>query len=153
MAREITLRILFQYEMSESANPVEVFSLFCRNFTPGQDDEEVLGCGQKLFEQALPFVRELFFGVIGHQAELDRALEEASDNWRLSRMSRVDRNVMRLALFEMLYRDDIPYKVSINEAIELGKAFGAEDSGAFINGILDRIHRNILQRESAGVRE
>ena len=64
-------------------------------------------------------------------------------------MNRVDRNVMRLALFEILYLDDIPPKVSINEAIELGKSFGADDSGAFINGVLDSIHRRMLEQPMA----
>ncbi|MFH1135945.1 MAG: transcription antitermination factor NusB [Pseudomonadota bacterium] len=139
--REIALSILFQYEASESPSPEETFNLFCANFGPSEDADEVLGLDLALFEQALPFVRDLFFGVASHQAELDRKIMEASDNWRIDRMSRVDRNVMRLALFEMLYRKDIPPKVSINEAIELGKEFGAQDSGAFINGILDRIRK------------
>ncbi|MEW5723565.1 MAG: transcription antitermination factor NusB [Thermodesulfobacteriota bacterium] len=144
LAREIALRILFQYEASEGLTPEETFNLFCRHFAPEFDEEKVLGCDDPGFEKALPFVRELFFGVASHQEEIDRILGEASEHWRLDRMSRVDRNVMRLAVYEMLFRQDIPPKVSINEAVDLGKAFGAEDSGSFINGVLDRIHKQRL---------
>jgi len=119
--------------------------LFCENFSLREDLKEILDCDQAGFEEALPFARELFFGVAAHMAELDGLLEKASEHWRLDRMSRVDRNVLRLALYEMLYRPDIPLKVSLNEAIDLGKSYGSEDSGAFINGVLDRIHREISQ--------
>lgn len=147
LAREITLRILFQYEVSENLSPEETFALFCSNFGPGHDDEMTLDCDDPRFEQALPFFRDLFFGVTKNLKDLDKVLEEASDNWRLYRMSRVDRNVMRLALYEMLYRADIPPKVSINEAIDLGKSFGTEESGAFINGVLDKIHHKMQRGE------
>ena len=141
LSREIALSVLFQYEASEQLTPQKTFDLFCNNFGPETDEDLVLGCDRKIFKQALPFVREIFLGVTSHQKQLDKILNEASENWRLDRMSRVDRNVMRLALYEMLYREDIPLKVSINEAIDLGKQFGAADSGSFINGILDRINQ------------
>ncbi len=69
---------------------------------------------------------------------MDEVIEEVSSNWRLDRMARVDRNVLRLAVYELL-RTDVPVKVVINEAIELGKKFGSESSGAFVNGVLDKI--------------
>ncbi len=74
-----------------------------------------------------------------NQAEIDQLIEKHSHNWRLDRMSRIDRNVMRLGVFELKYRPDIPKKVSINEAVELGKNFGTEESSAFVNGLLDRV--------------
>jgi N utilization substance protein B len=74
-----------------------------------------------------------------HRADLDELIEAHSHNWRLERMARVDRNVLRLGTFELKYRPDIPRKVTINEAIELGKRFGNEESAAFINGLLDRL--------------
>jgi len=79
-------------------------------------------------------------GVLQHKDEIDQFIERFSNNWKISRMSRVDRNIMRIAVFEILYCDDIPFKVSINEAVDLGKRYGTEESGAFINGILDSIH-------------
>lgn len=151
LAREIALRILFQYEASESLTPQETFDLFCRSFSPEGDeteDPDVLGCERGGFKRALPFIQDLFFGVTSHQKELDNMLAEASDNWKLGRMSRVDRNVMRIALYEMLYKEDIPFKVSLNEAVDLGKEFGTEDSGAFINGVLDHIHLQLVPKDS-----
>ena len=73
-------------------------------------------------------------------------VERFSQNWKISRMSCVDRNVMRIAVYELLYCDDIPPKVSINEAVDIGKKFGTQESGAFINGIMDSI-RGALEKE------
>ncbi len=86
-----------------------------------------------------PFAEQLVRGVHLHQAEIDQMIVSASENWRIDRMSIVDRNILRIALFEMLYCPDVPPKVSINEAIDIGKKFGSEDSGAFINGVLDHV--------------
>jgi len=77
-------------------------------------------------------------------------IERVSSNWKLSRMSCVDRNILRVAVYELLYCQDIPSKVSINEAIDVGKKFGTDDSGAFINGILDSI-RLTLENEDMAV--
>jgi transcription antitermination protein NusB len=89
--------------------------------------------------EAVKFARDLVDGVIAHRAEIDRLIEQHSHNWRLDRMSRIDRNVLRLGVFELKYRPDIPKKVSLNEAVELGKNFGTEESSAFVNGLLDRV--------------
>ena len=86
-----------------------------------------------------PFFLELVDGVMTHKTEIDRLLDKSARNWKVSRMPAVDRNIMRIAVFEMLKRDDIPASVSINEAVEIGKKFGTRDSGSFINGVLDRI--------------
>ena len=85
------------------------------------------------------FAKELIAGVKLHQPELDAIIEEHSHNWRLDRMQRIDRNVLRIGVFELKYLTDIPRKVTINEAVELAKNFGNEASSAFINGLLDRI--------------
>ncbi|RLB93364.1 MAG: transcription antitermination factor NusB, partial [Deltaproteobacteria bacterium] len=87
-----------------------------------------------------PLFTELVQGVRRHLHQIDRIIERFSSNWKLSRMAAVDRNVLRLAVYELLCRPDIPSKVSINEAIDIGKKYGTEESGAFINGILDAIH-------------
>ena len=84
-------------------------------------------------------IRCLPLGVREKRAELDRLLKRHSENWRLDRMSPVDRNILRLAAFEMQYCADVPPKAAMNEAIDLGKRFGSEESGAFINGILDSL--------------
>ena len=82
---------------------------------------------------------ELVRGVAANRRSIDDAIEGASANWRLDRMAKVDRNVLRLAVYELRHRTDVPVKVVINEAIELAKKYGAEGSGAFVNGVLDQL--------------
>ncbi len=89
--------------------------------------------------QAHGFALELVVGVREQLSSLDAALEQHSHNWRVDRMQRIDRNVLRLGTYELLHRPDIPRKVTINEAVELAKRFGNEDSAAFVNGLLDRL--------------
>ena len=89
------------------------------------------------------FVREQVHGISEHLAEVDRMVTSHAENWRLGRMSVVDRNILRLAVYELLFRDDIPPIVSINEAIDLSKKFGTDESGGFVNGILDSIYKAI----------
>jgi transcription antitermination factor NusB len=87
------------------------------------------------------FAGKLVRGTIAHREEIDAIIIAAAQNWHLRRMAIVDRNILRMAVYEMLYADDIPAKVSINEAIEMGKRYSTQQSGSFINGILDRIRR------------
>lgn len=138
LARELALRLLFQRDL-EGGTPESTALTFESNFSPELDDENSLDLTSDDFHRAWPMARELFFGVSGHLAELDSAISQVAANWSLSRMSPVDRGLIRLAYFEMLYRDDIPTKVSLNEALEIAKSYGDDDSGAFINGILDRL--------------
>ena len=85
------------------------------------------------------FARRLVEGVCAHRADIDHRIQARARNWTLCRMNAVDRNVLRLAVFELFYRSDIPLIVSVDEAVELAKAFGDRDSGKFVNGILDRL--------------
>jgi len=123
-SREFALQALFDMDMSQN-NSEERIELFCRNFTPSN--------------KVLPFFQGLILGIKKNKNEIDSLIEKFSSNWKISRISCVDRNVMRIAVYEMLYCEDIPSKVSINEAIEIGKKYGSEDSGSFINGILDSV--------------
>lgn len=91
-------------------------------------------------------MERLVLGVLEHCQEIDRLIEKYSENWRLVRMNIVDRTILRMAIFELLYCEEIPPKVTLNEAIELGKRYGSEDSGSFINGILDRIQNEEVQK-------
>jgi len=127
-SRELAIKVLFHLEFS-SDDPAIVFALICNNFAASEDVK--------------PFSEELVLGVCGHVKELDSLIGKASKNWRLERIARVDRSILRLAVYELLYRDDIPPKVTINEAVDLGKKFGTEESGAFINGILDKIYSTL----------
>ena len=85
------------------------------------------------------FAKELVEGVMAHREEIDGKIRGAAENWEMGRMAVVDRNILRLGTYELVYREDIPPKVTINEAVELGKRYGTVDSGTFVNGILDRI--------------
>jgi len=110
-------------------------------------DEALLGVDDFLRHEAPDepeaheFARQLLSGTLDHQGEIDKVISAAAQNWNLRRMALVDRNILRMAVYEMLHVGDIPAKVSINEAIEMGKRFSTQQSGAFINGILDRIRR------------
>jgi len=90
------------------------------------------------------FARRLINGTCRARSEIDALLVRVARNWNLSRMAAVDRNVLRMAIYELLYCQDIPPKVAINEAIEIGKKYSTVNSGAFINGILDRVHLDHL---------
>jgi N utilization substance protein B len=85
------------------------------------------------------FADELVIGCANAQVELDAKIRSVSKHWRLERMARVDRNIIRLATFELMHQPDIPRRVTLNEAVELAKRFGNEESPAFVNGVLDRI--------------
>ena len=87
------------------------------------------------------YTRTLVEGVLEKKGEIDKLIAASAENWTLDRMAVVDRNILRLAVYEMKYRDDVPYRVAIDEAVELANLYGSKDSGAFVNGILDRIHR------------
>jgi N utilization substance protein B len=127
-AREIALQVLYQLDISDG-NPREVLRLYWENFAPTA--------------KALDFCQRLVQGVHQNQPQIDQLIEETSENWSLKRMSFVDRNILRMATFELWKCPDIPFKVTLNEAVELAKKFSTDESGAFINGILDKIHAHL----------
>ena len=94
------------------------------------------------------YAREVLQGIEAHQPEIDQLIRERAEGWRLERLHSVDRNILRLAIYELLYREDVPPEVAIDEAIELAKKYGTERSPAFINGILDRIYKEKLAAQS-----
>ncbi|TYO95627.1 NusB antitermination factor [Desulfallas thermosapovorans DSM 6562] len=96
-----------------------------------------------LAESDFEFASQLVYGTLEKMEELDKTIAGYSREWQLERMAAVDRNILRLAMYEMLYVDDIPHGVSINEAVELAKRFGGKDSGKFINGILGAFARRV----------
>jgi transcription antitermination factor NusB len=116
--------------------------LYQADFVGGRSPEELAGFWAHFHPEGpgVPaYLRALVAGVAAHQEELDALIARHSEHWRLERMTVVDRNLLRLAAYELLYEAKIPPKVVINEAVELAKQFGSEDSGAFVNGILDQI--------------
>ncbi len=132
-AREVALQVLYSLNFV-TLDVEKAMELFWGNFVAPKADKE--------------FAASLIEGTWGHREELDRLIEESSDNWSLSRMSKVDISILRLAVFELLYCEDIPSKVTMNEAIDLGKTFGAENSGSFINGILDALNLKLKKKNA-----
>lgn len=137
-SRELALQALYFLEwqhrnMSQTKDLVTETELrlrsFCSNF--------------QVSETNLPFFLLLTHGVYYLRPQIDAIIERFSSHWKIHRMASVDRNILRMAVFEMCCRPDIPHTVSINEAVDLGKMYGTEDSGAFINGILDTIRIQI----------
>jgi N utilization substance protein B len=132
-ARELAMQALFYMDMQNQVS-LQMLEHFCELFRPSKKTD--------------PFFLKLVSGVLENRAEIDALIERFSKNWKIDRMSCVDRNVMRIAVYELLYCQDIPPKVSINEAVDVGKKFGTEESGGFINGIMDSI-RAALEQEGA----
>jgi transcription antitermination protein NusB len=126
--REAALQMLFALEAGGTA-PTRVVSMYWRE-TPGDPE------GREYADQVV-------LGVAGELAAIDEAIRKASTNWRLERMARVDRNVLRLGAWELMHRADVPRAVILDEAVELAKRFGSEESGAFVNGVLDRVAENL----------
>ncbi len=130
-AREITLQALYQFDIQRQIDE----SVLC-----GVDDFEEFIVKSADDPEVRDYARGLLDGVLGSLRELDEQIASVSENWRLNRTAAVDRCVLRIGLFEMLESPEVPPKVAINEAIDLAKKYSAEQSGAFVNGILDKIY-------------
>ncbi|MFA5004778.1 MAG: transcription antitermination factor NusB [Candidatus Omnitrophota bacterium] len=126
-AREYVLQMLYQLDITGDKQE-NIFN----NFWQNKEHEDVSA-------ELKDFSAELLAGVIEHIAEIDAKIRQYADNWQLERMAYVDRNIMRLGSFELLFREDIPPKVSINEAVELAKRYSGPEAGKFVNAILDKI--------------
>lgn len=131
-ARELALQMLYQSELA-GADESRLES----------DFEEL----RKSDSEVRSFAMELYSGTLEHRAEIDRLLGEQTAHWRLDRLATVDRNILRLAMFELIYQTETPAPVVIDEAIEVAKKFGAGDSARFVNGVLDGYVR---RRREAG---
>ena len=136
-AREIALQILYQLDVQEQLSDDQAVALFWKNLALELEEKE--GVPAQLDDTHREFAEALVRGVRTNLAEVDGLIGAASRNWRIERMARVDRNLLRLASYEIRFCDDIPPKVTINEAVEIAKRFGTKDSAAFVNGILDKI--------------
>jgi len=127
-ARETALQVLYglDYEHASASAVGE------RYWSLSETATEVREYAQKLID-----------GVLSNRDKIDDTIRDASINWKLERMAVVDRNVLRIAVYELIFLEEVPERVSLNEAIEIVKRYGAEESGAFINGILDRVHSGV----------
>jgi len=132
-AREIALQYLYQVDIT-SDHTDKTLDDFIDHFV---DDAEIV-----------PYAKDLVGGVYTFLAHIDDLIEQASKNWTVSRMSSTDRNILRIATYELAYKPDIPYKVAINEGIELAKRFGSPRFPAFANGVLDRVRTEVASNGS-----
>jgi len=137
-AREFALQAMYQADLGEVSGVAALNHLW-----DGLVDGEGIDGQRPAESQEIEFAQRLVLGVESNSERIDQLIEEASTNWRLVRMPLVDRNILRLATYELLECADIPANVSINEAVELAKRFGAADSRAFVNGIVDRLGRTL----------
>lgn len=129
-SRELALQFLYMLELRGSEGMEELIP-FVEHHTKGSRDRKGRG-------ELAEFTLKLCHGVVENRVELDCWIEAIARNWRMDRMAHLDRNVLRLAVFELIFETDTPYKVIINEAIDIAKRFSTAQSGSFVNGILDR---------------
>jgi len=130
-ARELAIQVLFHLEFNR-CDPSEGFDLICENFKAPASGRD--------------FSKMLVLGVCDNKERLDQVISQSSKNWRIDRMTHLDRSILRMATFEMMFVPEIPARVSLDEAVEMGKRFGGEDSGRYINGVLDNIYNTILKK-------
>jgi N utilization substance protein B len=154
-ARERAVQFLFQHEMNPPDNLKAALNQFWESQREAAiaSDKEAATWGEAVelppptAEEAAMrlFAEPLIQGVLEHREELDEVIKKHAQNWELHRIAAVDRNILRLAIFEMLHRDDIPPVVSINEAVDIAKKFSTQDSGKFVNGILDKVKGELMR--------
>jgi transcription antitermination factor NusB len=134
----MAVQMLYQSDLGDTQS-AQVFTYFNpAEYLPspsdGGRDEQLT---PERAAEAFDYAKKLVYGALEHREEIDGLIKEQADNWRLERMSAVDRNILRLAVYEFLYEEDVPKLVVVDEAIELAKKFGSEQSGRFVNGLLD----------------
>ena len=140
-AREIALKALYQHDLQRKRE---------KDARATVDDFESFIQAESGDPEVRSYVRFLLDGTLASITELDERIAAAALNWKLSRIAPVDRSILRLALFELIESPDVPPKVAINEAIDLAKKFSTEQSGAFVNGILDRIYNDLKETRQGG---
>ena len=140
LGRIIALQVLYEVEIRRQSEDSTV------------DVNEIIDRHLKRYEKSIDdtdFVYDLVNGVLKHQADLDEKITAMAPDWPLEQVARVDRNILRLGIYELAYNsEDVPPKVAINEAIELAKLFGSDNSSKFINGVLGTVYRS-LEEEPA----
>jgi len=136
--RERALQALYQIDLA-AAEPADALAHALTNNDEGEEPSD---------REGIEFAEDLVRGVVEHRTSIDELIERHSLHWRIDRMAKVDRNILRLAAFELLHRKDVPPKVVLNEAIELAKKFGSEESSSFINGVLDKIAGELGGKQS-----
>ena len=133
-ARESTLQILFQLEFDDS-QPEKVTEQYWQH--------------RKAPEEIRQYTDRLVKGIISHKKDIDKIIQSVSEHWRISRMAVVDRNILRMAVFELLFEQNIAPAIVINEAIEIAKKYSNEEAATFVNGLLDAVRKKIISVKKA----
>ena len=133
LSRSVVLQSLFEWDFRDrhDENMKEIITRIAKEFAPGMGD--------------FSFINELTTNILAKRSDLDKIIEKAAPDWPLDKISIIDRNVLRMGLYELLFadREEVPAKVAINEAIELAKSFGGENSGKFVNGVLGSVYKEL----------
>jgi len=135
LSRSIAMQSLYEWDFSNKGGDLEkIVDRNIKEFGPGLEDQSL--------------VWQIVTGVVEHLIKIDKIIEKAAPEWPLNQITIVDRNILRIGLFELLYanKEEVPPKVAINEAIELAKSFGGENSGKFINGVLGTVYKEIEKK-------
>ena len=153
LARRLALDVLYEAAIRDSL-PLETFRSrqtagWDQTAAPHEDEPESMWESEDPAPETIAYARSLVAGVQEHQAEIDELIARYADRWALDRMPIVDRSLVRIALFELLWGESIPVPVAINEAVELAKFFSTDDSGRFINGLLGRVVEEMADLEGA----
>ena len=154
-ARERAVQFLFQHDLNPPEKLDEALEQFWRSQRAAAIAEEKGAATWGVTTELPPpspdeaemrrFAEPLIRGTLEHRDEADGVIKKHAINWELHRIAAVDRNILRLAIYEMLHRDDIPPVVSINEAVDIAKKFSTQDSGKFVNGILDKVKGELMR--------
>ena len=131
-SREIALKILYAWEITDDS-----LDISCEEYMKNNNSEE---------DVVVEYAERLVSGIGSNIKKIDEMILSHATNWRLDRMATIDRNIIRIASFELVFMEDIPPKVAINEAIEMAKKYGSRDSGNFVNGILDKIKDECIDK-------
>ena len=143
--REIALQILYQADWERQMDPQEMEEFATRAL---EEYEKDLAPANSVEDPELrDFIRDLVTGVLHRRSRVDEIIKRFSKGWKIQRMAMVDRNILRLGIYELCFHPDIPPKVAINEAVELAKRFSDANSPAFVNGILDSVYRKHCQKK------
>jgi N utilization substance protein B len=138
LSRTVAMQSLYEWDFNDRSKPLlQITEFNVKQFAPGLEDPA--------------FIFDLIKGVEKHIAEIDKIIVKTAPEWPLSQITVIDRNILRLGIYELMFAQEVPPKVAINEAVELGKAFGGESSGKFINGVLGTLYKALPEEvESAG---
>ncbi len=132
-ARVLALTFMYQYDLGVYDKIEDII-----HYTLFMDEYEV---------DVVNYASELAIGVVKKIEEVDAVISQSADNWSINRMATIDRNILRISIFEMMFEEDVPKNVTINEAVEMAKTFSTEKSGEFVNGILDKISKTVVKNK------